>query len=246
MFNKKTIFVAVLGTLISTTSVAAYPPAVPVTDLETFFGMAPGAISTVNPGAGIYLDPPVEGSGIKDSFGFVIGDVISFDYNFMTTEYPDDFINDYAFVSIGGQVALLDHVLGSPLSVSTDPNVLESGYKSFSFLAASTGVFDFGVGIVDVADAVGDSALLIDNIKVTRGSNLAYMDGFEIADPASIGDVEALWGGFNGNLPTEGEYQMLITTAPGMAPVPLPPAIWLLFSGVAALMGFSRSQHRAS
>jgi len=239
MFYKTVLAVALS---ISMSSANAAFPSVPVSDLETFFGMAPGAISTVNPGAAPYLDPPVEGSGIKDSFDFVINDTISFDYNFMTTEHPADLINDYAFISVGGQIALLDHVLGSPLSAISDPAVLQTGYMPFSFTASASGVFDFGIGIVDVGDAVGDSALLIDNIRVTRNSNVEYVDSFEIYDPLGIGDVEALWGDFYGNAPTDGEYQVLITTAPGMAPVPLPPAVWLFFSGIAALMGFGQPQ----
>jgi len=243
MFNKKIISVAILSALMSTGSAAAnYPPAVPVADLEAFFGMASGAISSINPGDGIYVDSPIEGSGIKDSFGFEIGDIISFDYNFMTDEVVPDYVNDYAFVAIGGQVALLDHVLGSTPSVSY-PYERETGYMSFSYAAPVAGILDFGVGIVDVADGVVDSALLIDNIKVTRGGFVEYAEGFEIFDPEGIGDVST-GGDFYGIQPTEGSYQTLITTAPDMAPVPLPPAAWLLFSGVAALMGFGR--HRGT
>ena len=241
MFYKKIVLTAVLAISTGVASAAInYPPAVPTTDLEAFFGTASGGISAISPGDGTYIDSATEGSGIKDSFGFVIGDVISFDYNFMTDELPPDFVNDYAFVSIGGQVSLLDHVLGSPTSAS-DYYYRETGYKSFSYLSPVTGILDFGIGIVDVADNVVDSALLIDNIRVTRDSSTVYEDGFEVFDPEAIGDVSTgEW--FNNIQPTEGYYQTLITTASGVAPVPLPPAAWLLFSGIAVLMGFGKSQ----
>ena len=239
MFCRKTILAVVLSVL--TGSASAYAPAVPVADLELFLGVAPGAISAISPGP----DSAIEGSAIRDSFGFVVNDVISFDYNFMTDEVPPvDYVNDYAFVSIGGQVTLLDHVLRTPPLLASSPYYLETGNQTFSFLAPSTGYFNFGIGVVDVADGVVDSALLIDNIQITRAGNVEYLEGFEVFDPISIGDVEA-GGAFFGRLPTEGNYQTLITTAPSVAPVPLPPAAWLLFSGVAALMGLSRKQRNS-
>jgi len=239
MLCKRIMLAAVLGVSTGSASAAIdYFPAVPVAELETFFGMAPGAISAIAPPP--YYDPAIEGAGIKDSFGFVAGDIISFDYNFMTDELPPDSADDYAFVSIGGDVTLLNHVLGSPLSASY-PYELETGYLSFSYAAPITGVLDFGIGIVDAYDDVVDSALLIDNIKVMRGTSEVYRNGFEDFDPlgTGIGDV-AIGPDFNGIGPTEGVYQALISTAA----VPLPPAVWLLFSGVAALMGLSRHQRR--
>ncbi len=241
MLCKRIMLAAVLGVSMSSASAAVdYFPAVPVAELEAFFGTAPGAISAITPPP--YYDPAVEGSGIKDSFGFAVGDVISFDYNFMTDELSPDLADDYAFVSIGGHVALLDHVLGSPASVSY-PYELETGYLSFSLEVLETGTLDFGIGIVDAYDGMVDSALLIDNIKVMRGASEVYRNGFEDFDPlgAGIGDV-AIGSDFFDMMPTEGSYQALISTAA----VPLPPAVWLLFSGIAALMGLSRHQHRGS
>ena len=243
MFYKKIILVTALGVSMGTASAADYYPAVPVVDLEAFFGTAPGAISVINPGDNAYTAPPIEGSGIIDTFNFIAGDQIIFDYNFMTDEVPpNSYSNDYAFVSIGGEVALLDHVLGSTPHVSSY-YYRETGYQSFSYSAPFGGLLDFGVGIVDVGDYVGDSALLIDNISVTRNSVEVFRNGFELSDPLSfaIGDAEMILGATD-LWPTEGDYQAIITTAPGMAPVPLPPAIWLLFSGVAALMGFGQSR----
>jgi len=243
MFSKKAIFAAILGVSMSSASMAVDYPAVPVADLEAFFGTTPGAISTVTPS----IDLPIEGSAIRDSFGFQAGDIISFDYNFMTDEVPPtDFVDDYAFVSINGQASLLDHVLGSPLLASY-PYYRETGYLTATFDVLSTGAFDFGIGIVDVADGMVDSALLVDNIQVIRDSNVVFGIYFEdpFLDPYVIGDV-AFGGDYFGKTPTEGFYQALITTAPDVAPVPLPPAAWLLFSGIAALTGFSRRKRRAS
>lgn len=247
MFYKKIIFAAALGISMGTTSAADYYPAVPIADLEAFFGLGAGTIASVNPGDGIYVDPPIEGSGILDTFDFVAGDVISFDYNFMTDELTPDLVNDYAFVSIGGQVALLDHVLGSPSYVSSY-YYRETGYQSFSYSAPFGGVLDFGVGIVDVADGAFDSALLIDNIRVERNSVEVFRNGFEDSDPlsAAIGDAYIVWNEPDLMALGGGDFQGIITTAPDMAPVPLPPAVWLLFSGIAALMGFGRIRQTAA
>jgi len=240
MPSKKIVLAVLLSVSIGSASAAAnYYPAVPIADLELFFGAAPGAIVAASADPG--YDPGFEGSGIKDSFGFVTGDVISFSYNFLTDELPNPYADDYAFVSIGGQVTRLDHVLGSTLyeTLHADNYYLETGYQSFSYTALNAGVLDFGIGVVDAYWGGTDSALLVDNIKVMRGAIEVYRNGFEDFDPLhlGIGDV-AIGPGFLNIEPTEGSYQALVTTAS----VPLPPAVWLFFSGFIAVMGFSRHQ----
>ncbi len=242
MNNKKIAFAVLLSISMGSASAAVdYYSAVPVADLETFFGATPGAITAASADPG--YDPAFEGAGIKDSFGFIAGDIVSFDYNFMTDELSPDLADDYAFVSIGGNITRLDHVLGSMLYETSHPDnyYLETGYLSFAYTALETGTLDFGIGIVDAFDEVVDSALLIDNIKITRGTTEVYRNGFEDFDPLgmAIGDV-AIGPDFLNIGPTEGSYQALITTAS----VPLPPAVWLLFSGFIAVIGFSRHQRR--
>ncbi|GEM_PF-4910660 len=242
MLYKKTALAALLSISMGTASAAVdYYSAVPVAELEAFFGTTPGAITAASADPG--FDPAFEGSGIRDSFGFMAGDTISFDYNFMTDELLPELADDYAFVSVGGSITRLDHVLGSnPLSASY-PYEQETGYLSFSHTTLETGTLDFGIGIVDAFDEFIDSGLLIDNIKIMRGGSEVYSNGFEDIDPLvmGIGDI-SMGSDFFGIAPTEGNLQLLMSTTA----VPLPPAVWLLFSGLAALMGFSRHRRRDS
>lgn len=237
MFYKKLILSAALGVA---ANVAVSAPSVPAGDLEAFFGAVPGAISTVSPSPS---EGPaaIEGSGIRDSFEFIAGDILSFDYNFLTNERPDWGVDDYAFVSFGGEVYFLDHAQNTAsgyYSASATPYNEETGYKSFSFLVPGVPVFNFGVGIVDATDDMVDSALLIDNVMVMRDGGMLYFNGFETGPGGDwIGDFSIV-DGFFGAGPTEGSLQALITTATN--PVPLPPAVWLLFTGIGALLGFGR------
>ncbi len=242
MRYKKTVLAALLSVSVGSASAATdYYSAVPVAELEAFFGTAPGAITAASADPG--YDPAFEGSGIKDSFGFVAGDILSFDYNFMTDELLPELADDYAFVSVGGYVTRLDHVLGSnPLSASY-PYEWATGYLSVSYTAQSTGTLDFGIGIVDAFDEFIDSALLIDNIRIMRDGSEVYKNGFENMDPLvmGIGDV-SIGPDYFGIGPTEDATQLLMSTTA----VPLPPAVWLLFSGFVALVGFSRHRRHNS
>ncbi len=246
MFYKKIAAAALLSLSMGPAGAATgyYYPAVSAADLESFFGLAPDAITSVSGDPSI--DPAFEGSGIKETFSFVAGDVISFDYNFMTDEQPpevsDDYADDYAFVTVGSHIERLNHVLGSDPFSASYPYARETGYLSFSYTAPQSGTLDFGIGIVDAFDELYDSALLIDNLKIVRDGSEVYANGFEALDPLvmMMGDV-SIGVDYHGIISPTGDNQLLIATTA----VPLPPAVWLLLSGMVALMGFSRHRRRA-
>jgi len=70
-----------------------------------------------------------------DTFTFLAGDRISFDFNFLTNELgrSPSHENDYAFVSVSGldYVAHIAHVNGGFLSPSATPYLHETGYMTF-------------------------------------------------------------------------------------------------------------------
>ncbi len=240
MFCRKLILGAVMGMSMNAVNAAGFVPSVPVADLELFFGAAPGAISAISPSA----DPATEGSGIiiTDSFSFQAGDILSFDYNFMTNERPGG-LDDYAFVSFGGNLSFLDHAQDTAPGYyvpSVAPYQEETGYKNFSYIAPATGIFEFGVGVVDAWDEWVETGLLIDNFTVIRNDAEVHSNSFETGELVGIGDASIV-DVFFGTPPTDGGFQVLVTTAP--SPVPLPPAVWLLFSGMGALLAFSRRKH---
>lgn len=85
-----------------------------------------------------------EGSAIKKAFNVVAGDVISFDYSFSTY---DTLSSDRAFVTISNSVILL------------------TASSLFSYTFATSGIYNIGIGVVDVDDAFGSSILSVSSVN---------------------------------------------------------------------------------
>ena len=154
--------------------------AVPVAELETFFGDAP--IANLGATDNVFNLPGFEGSGIKSSFNFMVGDVLSFDFRFLTNEHafkPLDWFNDYAVVVFNGTPSVLATVDSLSFGPSTTPYFDESPLENFSTTVNATGMFDFGIGIVDQDDPDINSALLIDNVVITRDTVNVFQESFE-------------------------------------------------------------------
>lgn len=136
------------------------------TDLEAFLGLDPGdldALSTAN---------VTEGSAIKSEFLYVkAGEVLTFDWNFLTNEFTPTFYNDLAFVSINAAPSLLGDTTGvffSALSPFSFLSASQTGYQAFEYKVTSTGYYSVGAGVVDVGDTIVDSSLLLDNLRILK------------------------------------------------------------------------------
>jgi hypothetical protein len=81
-----------------------------------------------------------EGSAIKRTFNALAGDVISFRYSFLTY---NTFSSDRAFVTIRNSVIPL------------------IGNSSFSYTFTTSGIYNIGIGVVDVDDTFGSSILSV-------------------------------------------------------------------------------------
>lgn len=103
-----------------------------INSLETFLGLNSGDLG---------LDA-TEGSAIKTAFNVLAGDVISFDYSFLTY---DTFSSDRAFVTISNSVIPL------------------TGSSPFSYTFATSGIYNIGIGVLDVDDFSGSSILSVNN-----------------------------------------------------------------------------------
>jgi hypothetical protein len=101
-----------------------------INSLETFLGLNSGDLG---------LDAS-EGSAIKKAFNVVAGDVISFDYSFLTY---DTLSSDRAFVTISNSVIPL------------------TGSSPLSYTFATSGIYNIGIGVVDVDDTFGSSILSV-------------------------------------------------------------------------------------
>jgi len=134
-------------------------------------GLAPGSLTALGNGTA------TEGAVIMGSFTLEAGDVLSFDFNFLTNEIPaPDEINDFAFVALtgpDGELVFLAELADTqdPLVASDTSFVDETGFATFvsSDVAPITvpGDFLLTIGVMDVDDDVFDSGLLVDNVTVT-------------------------------------------------------------------------------
>jgi hypothetical protein len=137
-------------------------------DLEEFLNLAPGVLDGLGNG------DVTEGSAIKQTFTAEAGDILTFDWNFLTNEATPSNFNDFAFFSITPfTIELADTT--SPLFIGTlDPDPepdfsQQTGYQTTSIAISEPGTYTLSFGVADVGDDFVDSALLLDNIQVGDG-----------------------------------------------------------------------------
>ncbi len=136
---------------------------VPDSSVEAFLGLDLGSLDTLS---GQDL---TSGSAIQQTFTANAGDLLTFDWNFLTNESTPTFFNDSAFVSISSLSTLADTTFPTFLS-SLTPFSEETGFQAFSFAVPSSGTYTLGIGVLDAVDTVVDSGLLIDNVALSRVS----------------------------------------------------------------------------
>ncbi|WP_165223043.1 PEP-CTERM sorting domain-containing protein [Aquisphaera insulae] len=201
---------------------------VPESSLEVFLGLQDGDLSGLGNG------PVMNGSALMTTITVSAGTTLSFDYNFLTDEpmtSPLDAVNDFGFLTAPGLASLADTF--SPLVPWGSGFLRETGYRTFSETFAVAGTYTLGIGVVNVVDEMNNSALLLDNFRLSSGSlangsfETGDFDGF-----ATIGNASVVMSAF-GTGPTNGRYQALLTTAA----VPEPSSIVLLALGGTAGAG---------
>ncbi|MEA5566033.1 PEP-CTERM sorting domain-containing protein [Anabaena sp. UHCC 0399] len=92
-----------------------------------------------------------EGSAIKTALNVLAGDIFSFDYSLLTY---DTVSSDRAFVTIGNSVFSLN------------------GSTPFSYTFATSGIYDIGIGVIDVNDVVNSSILSLTNASLTNSQSV--------------------------------------------------------------------------
>ncbi|MGF1481177.1 MAG: hypothetical protein ACFB4I_17115 [Cyanophyceae cyanobacterium] len=138
--------------------------AVPASSLEAFLGLAANGLRELGNGEAI------EGSAILQEFTAQAGDILTFDFNFLTDEQvPEQVFNDFAFVSVTSLSKLAD-AYSSPFMSSLSSFESETGYGTFSFTVPASGTYELGLGVTDVEDDAVNSGLLVDNVQLTRTS----------------------------------------------------------------------------
>ncbi len=146
-------------------------------DIELFLDLLPGSLGDLLPpnafpigtGSAIYLDIIANA-----------GDVLSFDWNFLTNEAvtPNALVNDFSFWSLSNEQGAV--VLATPFSTGflSSPTVFsfETGYSTSSYTILNDGTYRLGFGVMNSGDDGGDSGLLIDNVTLAAA----------IPEPASV------------------------------------------------------------
>ena len=145
------------------------------------------------------IEPATEGSGARRELLVEEGDILQFDWNFLTDETDWDSdpatFNDFVFVVQGVPFAIAD--TGAQLTTSNTPFATETGYHTFSHRFTADGVFDLGIGVVDAVDTIYDSAVLLDNVRVIGKTVLDFETdsaGNELAAGTLIGEQWATDG----------------------------------------------------
>ena len=106
----------------------------------------------------------VFGSALSQTFTSASPAKLSFNWNFLSDDTSNALGNDFAFVVLDGVATRLANTFtpqGPTLSVFT----FESGYSPFN-ASLSAGSHSLSIGVVDVNDSLGSSALLVDHVTV--------------------------------------------------------------------------------
>ncbi|MEC4882223.1 MAG: hypothetical protein SAL70_12910 [Scytonema sp. PMC 1070.18] len=136
-------------------------------DIESFLGLKSGTLDALIEKNGI------EGSAILQTFTAKAGDTLSFDWNFLTNEASDtEIFNDFAFITINGEVFKLADTFSSLFSSSANEFDSETGFQAFSYTVSTDGIFTLGFGVLDAGDTMMSSGLSIDNVKLVSTSVL--------------------------------------------------------------------------
>ena len=108
-----------------------------------------------------------EGSAINTTVTVEAGDVLSFNWNFLTNDssFNPEGVGDYAFLQVNDTLVTLGDT-NSSLGLSSTNFNQETGSQNFSYTFSADGAYSLGLGIVDVIDTSNSSALVVDNLQV--------------------------------------------------------------------------------
>lgn len=136
-------------------------------ELETFLGLEAATLDNLGNGEA------TEGSAIQQTVTVEAGDLLTFDWNFLTNEGTPSSFNDFSFVSLTPDSTSELADTNDTFVLSDTPLNEETGFQTFTYEFQSSGTFTVGAGVVDVSDNIVASALVLDNfitINVENGT----------------------------------------------------------------------------
>ena len=129
-------------------------------ELNEFLGLPDDTLFDLN---------AVGGTAIKTEVTANAGDILSFQWNFLTDEVQQTpFQNDFVFFTIDDVLFQLTDVTTSIPDFIPSNTVFaaETGFQTESFTFPTTGTFVVGFGVVDRDDFTVKSGLLVDKVEV--------------------------------------------------------------------------------
>ncbi len=147
-----------------------------LSQLQSFFSLPAGTLNGLGNGN---VD---EGSAIKQTFAANAGDVLSFDWNFLTRQTTPDVLNDFAYVVLNGQAITLANTHSTFFPTATT-YFHETHFQTYTYNIPTTGNFTLGFSVVDVGIPGNHgriiSALELDNIQLVTPSS-------PVPEPATV------------------------------------------------------------
>ena len=237
--KKSRLIGALCATVFTFITVSANAALVSDDALETFLGLAQGALD------GLGTQNVTAGSAIKQDVSASAGGMLSFSWNFLSDEFvAGDGVFDLAFYSIDGVAYFLEDAAPgvlpapSPFLASSTFFLHETGFFVETTVALSQGDHTIGFGVAHTDDASVQAGLLIDSISLDGVLNAGFESGdFSGWDTIGVTSIETAAFGAG---PDSGTSQAFLHADESYAVVPIPPALWLFGSGLLGLVGMAR------
>ena len=154
--------------------------------LEGFFGYSQSEINDIRAQNSGRPFPAGEGSGISQTISGNAGDILSFDFYYVTDEgtlnadqayftlVPNGpgsktfaYLNPLTGSGSPSPVALCDHLLPRSFACNFPGVNRTTDWQHAMFALPSTGAFTFGFGLYEIFEGTVPSALVIDNVRLT-------------------------------------------------------------------------------
>jgi hypothetical protein len=122
---------------------------------------------------------PTEGSAVQQTFYAEVGDLITFDWNFLTDEFTrspaePDYYTDFLWGYLEGPSSEQEHVLAH---ANQDPGNFfasassfdqETGYQTVTFAITETGDHTLTLGVHDLEDTLHDTGAIFDGFFLRK------------------------------------------------------------------------------
>ena len=126
--------------------------------VSTFLNLTPGSLTGAR------------GSAFKQTFTATAGQIITFDWDFLTNQKDptlNNSQNHYAFYTLNGvRTNLADVITGAFVSSNATDFLDETGYHTLGFTIPSSGAYTLGFGVMNSNTNDVASGLIVDHVQI--------------------------------------------------------------------------------